>query len=214
MSASEQLNLDIWSVDSPKARPGHQAESIYSKSIPEASDGSGNSRSQAGINLARAALGLSPPQIESSDLPPKKPIKRFEKLVVERIGHFLYDSPQKPLFSLDELELLIRNQNSYFSSVRGNVKPSSAEGDDLSVRQGRAEAKARKGRAKVYAEQLVSSLVSVDNCRSWRWYLINGDFSPVRPEDSPEGIQRRVAVDLADLLAAARRRRLIGWWPQ
>ena len=191
MSASEQLSLDIWSAE----------ETL------EALNASGDSGSQAGVALARKVLGVSSSQIES--LSPKNPVKRFEQVAIDRLSHFLSNSFKNPLLSLDEVEAMVRDQDSYFSSIRRYVKPSSAEGDDLSIRQARAEASARRGRTKVYAEQLVGSLASVDNCRSWRWYLINGDFSPVKPEDSPEDTQRRLAVDLANLLAAARRRNLL-----
>ncbi len=209
MSASEQLSLGIGLADLPEARPYRRTESTYPQPIPEAQAGSGDSRAQAGAGLAKAALDSNPPQIEVLSPATKSPVRHFEKLAVDRINHFLLNPNSRPLLSFDERELLIRNPDSYFASIRDYVKPSLAGDEGLLVRQNRAEAKARKGRTKAYSEALVDSLVSVDNCRSWRWYLINGNFQPVKPKDSPEDIQHRVAVDLADLLAAARGRGML-----
>ena len=171
MSAPEQLSLAIGLVDSPEVRPDRRAESTYSKSTLEAQAGAGDSRVRAGVGLARVAVDNGLSQIEASAPVPKVPVKHFEKLAVDRINRFLLNSNQRPLLSFDERELLIRNPESYFASIRDDVKPSLAGDEELSVRQNRAEAKARKGRTKAYAEALVDSLVSVDNCRSWALVL-------------------------------------------
>ena len=211
MSAFEQLSLGIGLADLPEARPHRRTESTYSKPTPEAQAGSGDSRvrARAGAGLARAALNSNPPQIEVSSSVAKSSVRHFEKLAAERINRFLLNPNNRPLLSFDERELLIRNPDSYFASIRDYVKPSLAGDEGLLVRQNRAEAKARKGRTKAYSEALVDSLVSVDNCRSWRWYLINGNFQPIKPKDSPEDIKQRVAVDLASLLTAARGRGML-----
>ena len=203
MSAPEQPKLGF---DSPQ----EEAESSHLSLVPEAPPASESPEvAAAGLKLAREALAANKPQDPEAEAQRASAVSHFEKLAVGRLDKYLSTPDPRPFYSPHERDIMIHNPRAYFESVRKDVSPSPGGEEDLSVRRHRAEAKARKGRTKAYGERLIESLTLVDNCRSWRWYLLNGDLQPIHPGDSPELIHQRVALDLADLLTEARLRGLL-----
>lgn len=211
MPKSEQLGLDIEPVDTQIDKTRQETGPSEAECPAEP----GVVRSLAGIRAAREALKNSNPEPEpdpEADVIPlrqKTPIGRFEQLAADRLGSYLYSQGVQPFFNPQDRDIIIRNHQAYFTSIREGVKPSQTGDESLSVRQARAEAQARKGKTKAYGERLVGDLGLVDSCRSWRWYLLKGEFNPVWPGDSPEAVQQRVAVGLVDMLTEARARGLV-----
>lgn len=121
----------------------------------------------------------------------------------------LWSNSPRPLMTLDDRDTLISDPTNYFRAIRNKVGPDPGSDDSLAVRQQRAEASARQGRARAYAEQAIINLSLVDSCRSWRRYLSGQEFQPIRLDDTAAATHRRVAVGLADLLAAARQDKLL-----
>lgn len=210
MSAPKQPELGFGSTDSSK-KPDRPAESSHLSLVAEASPSPRARRSRIGSKLARAVIGDRKPADEPDETgePRRSSVGHFEKLAVSRLDRYLSGPDTRPFFSPPERDVMIHNPKAYFNSIRKYVQPAADDSESLASRRNRADVQARKGRTRAYGERLIESLASVDNCRSWRWYLLDGQLRPVHADDSPRSIQRRVAVDLTDLLTEARLRGLL-----
>lgn len=150
-----------------------------------------------------------------ADPPPPHPAAEslgrrfFDGRAIHVLRRRLESIPVWPLMTLDDRDTLINDPTSYFRAIRHKVVPDPESTDSLASRQRRAEASARQGRARAYAEQAVINLSLVDSCRSWHRYLNGQPFQPVRLDDTPAATHRQVAAGLKDLLVVARQDKLL-----
>ena len=200
MSAPERLDFGPDLTDPTEAQSPQQLELFESRRYETSMSLATRRKGRAGIMAARFILRQS---LESQ---PAAVISKFENQVIERLDHYLGVSPNRPLLSPRERTNLVFNHRQYFQKIRDGVTDlSDKPAEDLASRQQRAVAGARRGRTKAYTTHVIENLTLVDSCRSWWRYLNAGEFQPIRLDDQPAAVGRRVLADLGELMVTAQR---------
>ncbi len=204
MSAPERLDLGLDLTDPTEAQSPQQLELFESRRYETSMSLATRRKGRAGIMAARFILRQS---LESK---PAGVISKFENQVIEQLDHYLGASPAGPLLSPRERTDLVFNHRQYFQKISDGVtalpdKPT----EDLTIRRQRAVASARCGRTKAYTAPVIENLMLVDSCRSWWRYLNSGEFQPIRLDDQPATVGRRVLASLTELMATAQRENLL-----
>lgn len=143
---------------------------------------------------------------------------RFEQAAFDTLARTVRDESKGPLLTIDEDDLLIHSDATYFMEITRRYTPHGATrmvqmGEltdaDIEGKQRRSRAMIRATKSDMFAERIMTSTYAVDTSRALLRTMIRGDVVQVESDDTEETLRHRVGDYVTDMLRAGRETRLL-----
>lgn len=133
-----------------------------------------------------------------------------ERKILRVLSQRLQSQESCPAFTVDEQDAFLQNPSGFISNALRIIERNK-EGlspDNVDRRRHNTKRGIQRHYVKVYAQQLMTSVMIADSCRAWQLYVGQREFQPVATQDiHPQALSGRVVDYAEDFLSAARHNR-------